>query len=114
MGPLYGPRRFQDTIQFDSPSIFSSDKSVLIFLPVITRRNIGTSPETGSEKGTRSANSQFLFLAISYTQKEQKITSCKRSFYVESIIYYIRKQPFKMETVKSVPQTIQVMTGLSL
>ena len=36
---LYSPRMSQDPIQFDSPSVHSSDKSEPAFLPVITRRN---------------------------------------------------------------------------
>ena len=85
MGPVHCPGRFQDTVQFDSPSVYSSDKSESTFLPVITRRNNGTSPETGSGKGTRSGNSWFLFPTISCSQKEQKVTSCNRSFSVESV-----------------------------
>ena len=70
---------------FDSPTFYSSDKSESIFLPVITRRDNGTSPETGSGKGTRSWNSQFLFPAISCPEKERKCMSCNRSFSIESI-----------------------------
>ena len=39
---------FKDTNQFNSPSFNSSDKSESIYLPIITRRDNGTSPETGS------------------------------------------------------------------
>ena len=73
-------------IPFNStPSSVSSDKSELIFLPVITRRNSGTSPETGSVKGTRSGNFWFLFPAVSCPEKEWKVTSCNRSFSTKSV-----------------------------
>ena len=85
MGPLYHLRRFQDTIQVSSPSFVSSDKSESIFLPVTARRDCGTSPETGSGKGTRSGNSRFLFPVISCSKKEQKVTPSNRSFFAKSI-----------------------------
>ena len=85
MGPFYHTKRLQDTIQFNSPSFYSFEKSEPIFLPVITRRDNGTSPETGSGKGTRSGNSWFLFPAISCPEKERKVTSYNRSFSVESV-----------------------------
>ena len=105
MGPLYCLRRVQDTIQVNSPSLISSDKSESIFFPVTGRRDCGSSPETGSGKGTRSGNSRLLFQAISCTKKEQKVTSGNRSFAAKSIH---KKQPFKMKTVKSVSQSILV------
>ena len=71
MGPLYHPRKFQDPIQLVSPTIYSSDKSESVFLPLIMRRNIVTSPATGSGKGTRSGNSRFLLLAIFCTQRTE-------------------------------------------
>ena len=58
----------QDIIQFSSPFFDNSDKSESIFLPVITRRDNGTSPDTGSGKGTYKI--RFLFLAISCAEKE--------------------------------------------
>ena len=84
MGPLYNSRWFQDTIQVSS-SFISSDKSESTFLPVIMRRDSGTSPEMGSGKGTRSGNSWFLFLAISCPKKERKVTSGDRSFSAKSV-----------------------------
>ena len=85
MCPLYRLRWFQDTIQVNSRSFVSSDKSESIFFPVITRRDFATYPEMGSGKGTRSRNSQFLFLAISCPEKERKVTSSNRSFPAKSI-----------------------------
>ena len=82
MGPFYRTKKLQDTIQLDSPSFYKSES---MFLPVITRRDNGTSPEMGSGKGTRSRNSRFLFPAISCPKKERKVTSCNRPFSVESI-----------------------------
>ena len=70
MGLLCRTKRFQDTIQFNSPFFYSSDKSESIILPIITRRDNGTSPEKGSGKGTRSGNSQFLFPAICLVPKK--------------------------------------------
>ena len=72
-------------IPFNStPPLSIVPMSESIFLPVITRSNNGTSPETGSGKGTRSGNSRFLFPAISCPEKERKVTSCNRSFSFES------------------------------
>ena len=85
MGPLYRPERFQDPIQFASPSIYSSDKSESVFLPVNMRRNNRTSPETSRGKGTRSWNSRFLIPAISCTQNEWKVMSRNRSLHLKSI-----------------------------
>ena len=106
MGTLYHLRRFQDPIQFASSSIYSPDKSESIFLPVVTRRNKdGTSPVTDSEKCNRSGNSRFLLPAISFTQRENgKLRPVKDL----SILIYRRKQPFKMETTKSVCKSILV------
>ena len=85
MDPLYCSRLFQDNIQVNSPSFISSNKSESIFLPVTTRRDHGTSPETGCGKGTRSGNSRFLFLVISCFKKEWKVTSGIRSSSAKSI-----------------------------
>ena len=85
MVPLYRPRRFQDLSQFPSPSIYSSNSSDSVFLPIIRRRNNGTFLETGSGKGTQSWNSRFLLPATSCTQKEQKVASCNRSLHFKSI-----------------------------
>ena len=85
MGPHYHSRWFQDTIQVNSPSFVSSDKSESIFLLVITRRNNGTSPEMSSGKGTRSRNSWFLFRAISCTEKERNAIFGNRSFFAKSV-----------------------------
>ena len=72
-------------IPFNATSPFdSSDKSESI-LPVITRRDNETPPEMGSGKGTRSGNSRFLFPDISCPEKERKVTSCNRSFSIESV-----------------------------
>ena len=84
MDPHYSLRWFQDTIQVNSPSFVSSNKSESIFLTVIMRRNSGTFPETGSGKSTRCGNSQFLFSAISCPEKERKVTTGNRSFYAKS------------------------------
>ena len=84
MGPLCS-RQFQDTIQVNSPSIVSYNKSESIFLPITGIRDRGSSSETGSGKGTRSGNSRLLFSAISYTKKEWKVTSGNRSFSAKSI-----------------------------
>ena len=80
MGPLYRLRQFQDTIQVNSPSIVSSNKSQSFFLPVTRTRDRRSSPEMGGGKGTGSGNSRLLFLAISCTKKERKVTSSNRSF----------------------------------
>ena len=83
---LYRPGRFQDPIQFTSPTVYSSDSSKSVFLPIIKRRNWnGTSPEMGSRKSTWSGNSGLLLPAISCTQKERKFTYRHRSLHLKSI-----------------------------
>ena len=84
------------SIQFNFPSFDSSDKSESVFLPVITRRDNGTSPETDSGKGTRSVFSSRLFLV------PKKNGRLHPAIDVSLLNQYIRKQPFKMKTVKSV------------
>ena len=69
------------------------------------RRDHRTSSEMGSGKSTRFRNSRFLFPVIPCTKKRRKVTSSNRSF---TLNQYIMKQPFKMETVKSVPQAILI------
>ena len=103
MGPLYRTRPFQDSIEFDS--LYSSVQSESIFFPVITRRNDGTFPETRTGKGTKTGNFRFLFPAISCPENERKVTSCNRSFSVESVH---RETTIQIETVKSVRQSIPV------
>ena len=66
------------------------------------RRNNGTSPVTGSGKRTGSGNSQFLFPAISCPQKEHPVID------LSLLNLYMKKQPFKIETVKSVQHSILV------
>ena len=66
-------------------SFVSSDKSESIFLPVSTRRDRGTSPETVSGKGTRSGNFRFLFPVIFCSKNERKVTSGSSSFSAKSI-----------------------------
>ena len=85
MGPLYCPKRFQDTIHVDSSLFISSNKTESIFLAVTSRRNRHPSPETGSGKGTKSGNSRFLFPDIPCTKKERKVTSSHRPFLAEPI-----------------------------
>ena len=68
-----------------TPLLSSVQKSESIFLPIITRRNNRTSPETGSGKGTRSGNSWFLYLAISCPKKEWEVSAGNRSFPTKSV-----------------------------
>ena len=85
MGPLCRTEWFQDTIQFNSPTFDSPDKSESIFLPTIMRRDNRTPPEMGSGKGTRAGNSRFLFPDISCPEKERKVMSCNRSLSIKSV-----------------------------
>ena len=59
----------------------------------------------GQWKGTRSGNSRFLFSAISCPEKEQKVSLV---IDLSLLNQYTRKQPFKIETVKLVRQSILV------
>ena len=68
-----------------TPPLSSVPMSESIFLPVITRRDSGTSPETGNGKGTRSGNSRFLYPVISCLEKERKVTSSNRFFSAKTV-----------------------------
>ena len=98
MNLLYHLKRFQDTVQINSPSVVSSDKSESIFLPVTGTRGHGSSPERGSGKGTGFYSRLFLI-----PKKNGKLHPV---IDLSLLNQYIRKQPFKMETVKSVCQSI--------
>ena len=104
VGPLYRPKRVQDLVQVGSSPIGSSDKSESIFLPVIMRRDWRTSQETGSGKGTDSGNSRLLFPAIPSAKKTPG--KLRAVIDLSLLNQYINKQHFKMETVKSVRQSI--------
>ena len=101
--PLDRPKRVQDPIQVSSSLVVCSDKSESIFLPVIARRNRGTSQETGSGKGSESGNSRFLFPTFLVPKKNEKLRTV---IDLSLLNHYIHKQHFKMETVKSVRQSI--------
>ena len=58
MGPLCRLRRFQDTFQVNSPS-FSVPISLGQSSSSLLWGHGGTSPETGSGKGSKSGNSRF-------------------------------------------------------
>ena len=103
VGHLYCPKWVKDPIQVSSIPIGSSDKSESILHPVITRRDRRTSQEMGNRKGTESGNSQLLFPAIPSAKKELKVTHSNKYFVTKSVI---NKQHFKMESVKSVRQSI--------
>ena len=62
-----------------------SDKSESIFLPIIARRNLRTSQETGSGNGSEYGNSRFLFPAIPSAKKEWRVTPNNRSFLTKSL-----------------------------
>ena len=103
VGPLYCPKWVQDPIQVSSSPIGSCDKSESIFLPVIMRRDWRTSQEMGSGNGTESGNSGLLFPAIPSAKKNGKL---RPVIDLSLLNQYINKQHFKMETVKSVRQSI--------
>ena len=105
MGPLYRSTRIQDTIQGYSPSFIISDKSESIFLPVTARRDRRTFPEMGSEKGTRSGTPHFYSRLFLVPKKNGKL---RPVIDLSLLNQYIMKQPFKMETVKSVHEAILV------
>ena len=85
MCPFYRPKRVQDLYQVNSSIIGCSDKTELIFLPVIARRNRRASQETGSGKGLESGNSRFLLPPIPDTEKERKVTTSNRSLATKSV-----------------------------
>ena len=99
VGLLYRPKRVQDPNQVTSSPMSCSDKSESIFLPVIARRNRRTSQETGSGKGTPGFYSR-LFLVPKKNGKLRPVID------LSLLNQVINKQHLKMETVKSVRQSI--------
>ena len=73
VSPLYRPKRVQDPIQVSSSLIGCSDKFESIFLPVVTRRNRGSSQKTGSGKGSESGNSSFYSRLFLVPKKNGKL-----------------------------------------
>ena len=115
MGPLYSTTRIQDTIHQDSSFVICSDQNESILLPVSQRRDRKPSQQTGSGKGTESGNSRLLFPDLPCSEKEREVTFDNRPFFIEPIQIdlsllnrYIKKQAFKMETVKSVRQAMRL------
>ena len=104
MGPLFRSRRFQYTIHVNSLAFVSSDKSQSIFLLVTMRRDPGTSPEMGSGKGIRSGTPGYYSRLFLVPKKNGKLCPV---IDLSLLNQYIRKQPFKMETVNSVRQWSQ-------
>ena len=105
MGALYHTTWIQDTIHQNSSFVICSDQNESILLPVSQRRDRKPSQQTGSGKGTESGNSQLLFPDLPCSKKERKVTFDNRPFFIER---YIKKQAFKMETVKSVRQAMRL------
>ena len=102
MGPLYLSKWFQDTIQVNSSHVVSSDNAESIFLTVTSRRDRNSSPETGSGKGTRPGFYSQLFLVPKKDGKLRPVID------LSLLNLYIKKQPFKLETVKSVSHSIVI------
>ena len=98
MSPLYRTGWFQDTIQFNSPSFDSSDKCESIFLPLITKRDSGTSPEMGGQwKGYKIRETPGFYSWLFLVPK-----TLRPVIDLSLLNQCIKKQAFKMETVKSV------------
>ena len=108
MGPNYRSKRVQDPIQVSSSPIGCSDKSDSIFLPVIARRDRRTSQETGVERvrnpGTPGFYSRILLVPASTSA--EKRGKLRPVIDLSLLNQCINKQHFKMETVKSVRQSI--------
>ena len=103
VGPLCRPKRVQNPIQVSSSLIGCSDKAESIFLPIIARRNRRASQETGSGKGSESGNSRFYSQLFLVPKKNGKL---RPVIDLSLLNQYINKHHFKMETVKSVRQSI--------
>ena len=104
VGPLYRPKRIQDTIQVSSSLIGCSDKAESIFLPVLLREEITELLKKRAVERVRNpGNSRFLFPAIPVPKKNGKLRPVVD---LSLLNQYINKHHFKMETVKSVRQSI--------
>ena len=99
MGPLSYSKRFQDTIQVDSSLIVSSNKTESIFLTVTLRRDQKRAVERVQNPGTSSFYSR-IFLVPKKNRKLRPVID------LSLLNRYTKKQSFKMETVKSVRQSI--------
>ena len=77
-----------------------------IFLPVTGTRDHGTSPETGSGKGTKISGTPSFYSRLFLVPK--KNGKLRPVIDLLLLNQYIRKQPFKMETVKPVDQSILI------
>ena len=100
MGPLYRSRRFQDTIQVNSPSLVSQSSSWLLgegIADLLQKRAV----ERVQDLGTPGFYS-WLFLIPKKNGKLRPVID------LSLLNQYIMKQPFKMETVKLVRQSILV------
>ena len=75
MGPLYRTKLFQDTIQFDHRLFLQLLREEITEL--LQKRAVEMIQDTGTPG--------FLFPAIPCPEKERKVTSCNRSFSVESL-----------------------------
>ena len=104
MGPLYRTTRIQNTFHQNSSFLICSDQNESIFLPVSQRRDRKPSQQTGSGKGTDSGNFRLLFpdLVLKKNGKLRLIID------LPLLNRYIKKQAFKMETVKSVRQVMRL------
>ena len=103
MGPLYRLKWFQDTIQVNSSCIVSSNKTEPIFLTVTSKRDRYPSPETGSGKVQDSGTPRFYSQLFLVPKKNGRL---RPVIDLSLLNLYIKKQPFKMETVKSIRQLI--------
>ena len=103
MGPFYYPKRFQDSIPHSSPSINSSHSYESIFLPPVKRRSNKTSQKTGCGKGNQLENSGFYSCLRLVPKKNGKL---RPVIDLSTLNQHIQPQPFKMETAKSIRQSI--------
>ena len=105
MSPLYCTTRIQDTIQQNSSFVICSNQNESILHSISQRRDRKPSQQTGSGKGTESGNSRLLFPDLPSSKKERKLHLI---IDLSLLNRYIKKQSFKMETVKSVRQAMRL------
>ena len=99
MGPLYRSKWFQDTIPVNSSSFGSSDKSESIF-PLLLQEEIVQLLQKWEVKRVQNLGTPgFYFWLFLVPKKNGKLCPV---IDLSILNQYIRKQPFKMETVKSI------------
>ena len=105
MGPLFHTTRIQDTIQQNSSFVICSDQNESILLPVSQRRDRKSSQHRAVERVQNPGTPGFYSRIFLVPKKNGKL---RLIIDLSLLNRYIKKQSFKMETVKSVRQAMRL------